>query len=182
MDVRQYADLFLSESRDHLTAFNHLLLEWEQEPAATEPVGGPPQGWFLNRVLAVQAPLAPRPLLVLNGELDPNTPLTGARLAFAAAETAGLSQQFVHQRGLAVVNVCNDGDVAYLRGIAAGGTAHGAALSLNSRAASNPRCFPPARPGPRTAPARDGADCDLVERFRRQFKRGGARISWKPLS
>ena len=33
MDVRQYADLFLSESRDHLTAYNHLVLEWEKDPA-----------------------------------------------------------------------------------------------------------------------------------------------------
>ncbi len=40
MDVRQYADLFLSESRDHLTAYNHLLLEWEKNPAAREAVGG----------------------------------------------------------------------------------------------------------------------------------------------
>jgi len=40
MDVRQYADLFLSESRDHLTAYNHLLLEWEKDPAARESVGG----------------------------------------------------------------------------------------------------------------------------------------------
>jgi len=40
MDVRQYADLFLSESRDHLTAYNHLLLEWEKDPAARETVGG----------------------------------------------------------------------------------------------------------------------------------------------
>ena len=40
MDVRQYADLFLSESRDHLTAFNHLLLEWERDPTAQDPVGG----------------------------------------------------------------------------------------------------------------------------------------------
>jgi two-component system chemotaxis sensor kinase CheA len=40
MDVRQYADLFLTESREHLTAFNHLLLEWEKDPAAAEPVGG----------------------------------------------------------------------------------------------------------------------------------------------
>ena len=31
---------------------------------------------------------APRPLLVLNGELDPNNPLPGAKLAFAAAEQA----------------------------------------------------------------------------------------------
>src|SRR3972149_5913708 len=40
MDVRQYAELFLSESRDHLTAFNPLLREWERDPAATDPVGG----------------------------------------------------------------------------------------------------------------------------------------------
>ncbi len=40
MDVRQYADLFLSESRDHLTQYNHLLLEWEKDPAAREAVGG----------------------------------------------------------------------------------------------------------------------------------------------
>jgi two-component system chemotaxis sensor kinase CheA len=40
MDVRQYADLFLTESREHITAFNQLLLEWERDPAATGPVGG----------------------------------------------------------------------------------------------------------------------------------------------
>ena len=40
MDVRRYADLFLSESREHLTAFNHLLLEWERDATAREPVDG----------------------------------------------------------------------------------------------------------------------------------------------
>jgi two-component system chemotaxis sensor kinase CheA len=40
MDVRRYADLFLAESREHLTAFNHLLLEWERDPAARAPVEG----------------------------------------------------------------------------------------------------------------------------------------------
>jgi two-component system chemotaxis sensor kinase CheA len=40
MDVRRYADLFLSESREHLTAFNQLLLQWERDPAAREPVDG----------------------------------------------------------------------------------------------------------------------------------------------
>jgi two-component system, chemotaxis family, sensor kinase CheA len=40
MDVRRYADLFLSESREHLTAFNHLLLEWERDTASREPVDG----------------------------------------------------------------------------------------------------------------------------------------------
>jgi len=40
MDVRQYADLFLTESREHLTAFNQLLLEWERDPASSSAVGG----------------------------------------------------------------------------------------------------------------------------------------------
>ena len=40
MDLSQYAELFLAESREHLSACNQLLLEWERRPAALEPVGG----------------------------------------------------------------------------------------------------------------------------------------------
>jgi two-component system, chemotaxis family, sensor kinase CheA len=40
MDLSQYAELFLAESREHLSACNQLLLEWERNPAAPEPVGG----------------------------------------------------------------------------------------------------------------------------------------------
>jgi two-component system chemotaxis sensor kinase CheA len=40
MDVRQYAELFLSESRDHLTTYNHLVLEWEKDRDAREGVSG----------------------------------------------------------------------------------------------------------------------------------------------
>ena len=40
MDLSKYAALFLAESREHLSACNRLLLEWERDPAATEPVGG----------------------------------------------------------------------------------------------------------------------------------------------
>ncbi|HVO36276.1 MAG TPA: chemotaxis protein CheA [Gemmatimonadales bacterium] len=40
MDVGRYADLFVSESREHLTAFNHLLLAWERDPQSAEPVDG----------------------------------------------------------------------------------------------------------------------------------------------
>jgi two-component system chemotaxis sensor kinase CheA len=40
MDLSQYAELFLAESREHLSACNRLLLEWERRPAAPEPVGG----------------------------------------------------------------------------------------------------------------------------------------------
>ena len=40
MDLSQYAELFLAESREHLSACNQLLLEWERTPASTAPVGG----------------------------------------------------------------------------------------------------------------------------------------------
>jgi two-component system chemotaxis sensor kinase CheA len=40
MDVSKYAALFLAESREHLNACNQLLLQWEREPGAGEPVGG----------------------------------------------------------------------------------------------------------------------------------------------
>ena len=40
MDLSQYAELFLAESREHLSACNQLLLEWERAPANPGPVGG----------------------------------------------------------------------------------------------------------------------------------------------
>jgi two-component system chemotaxis sensor kinase CheA len=40
MDISKYAALFIAESREHLSACNQLLLEWEREPDAAEPVGG----------------------------------------------------------------------------------------------------------------------------------------------
>jgi two-component system chemotaxis sensor kinase CheA len=39
MDLSKYAVLFLAESREHLSACNGSLLEWERDPAAAEPVG-----------------------------------------------------------------------------------------------------------------------------------------------
>ena len=38
MDLSRYADLFLTESREHLSAINHLLLELERDPTAAEPL------------------------------------------------------------------------------------------------------------------------------------------------
>src|SRR5688500_4901681 len=38
MDASKYAALFLAESREHLSSCNQFLLEWERDPAATEPV------------------------------------------------------------------------------------------------------------------------------------------------
>ncbi|MGH7529653.1 MAG: chemotaxis protein CheA [Gemmatimonadales bacterium] len=40
MDLSQYAELFLAESREHVSACNQLLLEWERRPESPEPVGG----------------------------------------------------------------------------------------------------------------------------------------------
>src|SRR5256712_663148 len=40
MDLSQYAELFLAESREHLTACNQLLLEWEKHPSGLARVGG----------------------------------------------------------------------------------------------------------------------------------------------
>jgi two-component system chemotaxis sensor kinase CheA len=40
MDLSQYAELFLAESREHLSACNQLLLEWERNPASPDPVAG----------------------------------------------------------------------------------------------------------------------------------------------
>src|SRR5437773_1931255 len=40
MDLSQYAELFLAESREHLSACNQLLLDWERAPANPAPVGG----------------------------------------------------------------------------------------------------------------------------------------------
>ena len=39
MDTARYAELFLTESQDNLSAINHALLELERSPAAREPVG-----------------------------------------------------------------------------------------------------------------------------------------------
>ena len=39
MDVSRYADLFLTESREHLSAINHSLLELERTSGSTEAVG-----------------------------------------------------------------------------------------------------------------------------------------------
>src|SRR2546428_466348 len=40
MALPQYAELFLAESREHLSACSQLLLAWERKPASLEPVGG----------------------------------------------------------------------------------------------------------------------------------------------
>ncbi|HUK21093.1 MAG TPA: chemotaxis protein CheA [Gemmatimonadales bacterium] len=40
MDLSQYADLFLAESREHVSACNELLLALERDPSARDPVSG----------------------------------------------------------------------------------------------------------------------------------------------
>ena len=38
MDPAKYAEIFLEESREHLSLVNQQLLDWERDPNATEPV------------------------------------------------------------------------------------------------------------------------------------------------
>src|SRR5688500_19839398 len=40
MELSQYAELFLSESREHVSAINHLLLTLESDPRSREAVEG----------------------------------------------------------------------------------------------------------------------------------------------
>src|SRR5437867_4641551 len=40
MDLSQYAELFLAESREHLSAGDCVVLAWERSPASVAPVGG----------------------------------------------------------------------------------------------------------------------------------------------
>ena len=40
MDVSKYAAIFLAESREHLSSCNHLLLNWERDPSASDAVDG----------------------------------------------------------------------------------------------------------------------------------------------
>ncbi len=40
MDTSRYADLFLTESQEHLSAINHALLDLERAPESAEPVNG----------------------------------------------------------------------------------------------------------------------------------------------
>src|SRR5688572_16293383 len=40
MDLSKYVALFLAESREHLSACDRLLLEWERDPTSTRQVGG----------------------------------------------------------------------------------------------------------------------------------------------
>jgi two-component system, chemotaxis family, sensor kinase CheA len=40
VDLSKYAGLFLTESREHLSGCNQLLLKWEREPGDLDPVGG----------------------------------------------------------------------------------------------------------------------------------------------
>jgi len=40
VELSQYAELFLAESKEHLQACNQLLLAWERDPSSGEPVAG----------------------------------------------------------------------------------------------------------------------------------------------
>src|SRR5256885_904092 len=55
MDLSQYAELFLAESREHLSACNQLLLDWERAPA--NPAPAPGGGRLVQVTLRAEAPI-----------------------------------------------------------------------------------------------------------------------------
>ena len=118
MDVSRYADLFLSESREHLTAFNHLLLEWERDPAAPGSVDGlfraahSLKGMAATMGYAAVADLAHRTENLLDVVRRGGAPVTAGQLdlLFRAADA------LEHAVGQAVVG---RDDAAPLAGLAA---------------------------------------------------------------
>src|SRR3989442_1557004 len=89
MDLSQYAELFLAESREHLSACNQLLLEWEKSPANLAPVG---VGRLVQVTLRAEAPLkGGRALLVIKKAqaVGPVHAVTPPESAFEADEFDG---------------------------------------------------------------------------------------------
>ena len=147
MDVRRYADLFLSESREHLTAFNHLLLEWERDPAAREPVDGvfraahSLKGMAATMGYAAVADLAHRTESLLDVVRRGKAPVTPAQLdlLFRAADAL--------ERAVAAAVAGRD-DAAPLAGLAADLDAEVARAAPAGAPAPRPSQPAAAGPGP----------------------------------
>ena len=77
MDVSRYADLFLTESKEHLSAMNALLLTLEREPSAAEPVAG---------IFRAVSHRRAHPLHRVHGAEEPRHRRGGRRLALEREE------------------------------------------------------------------------------------------------
>jgi two-component system chemotaxis sensor kinase CheA len=75
MDLARYAELFLTETREHLSAINHLLLELERAPTAPEPLSAIFRG--VHTVKGMSATMGYEAVAALTHELE--TALDGVR-------------------------------------------------------------------------------------------------------
>ncbi|MGI9077899.1 MAG: chemotaxis protein CheW [Gemmatimonadaceae bacterium] len=90
MDLSRYAELFLTESREHLSAINHLLLELERTPAATEPLDAIFRA--VHTIKGMSATMGYAPVAELTHELE--SLLDGVRRGEARMTTILLDVSF----------------------------------------------------------------------------------------
>src|SRR3989454_7822180 len=84
MDLSQYAELFLAESREHLSACNQLLLAWERKPASLDRAAARAGGKAGRAAAAREPPPPPIEALAAPGRLvqvvlRAEAPLKGGR-------------------------------------------------------------------------------------------------------
>ncbi|MDB4880089.1 MAG: cheA, partial [Gemmatimonadetes bacterium] len=68
MDSAQYAELFLTESREHVSAINHSLLELERGEGGAEPVGAIFRS--VHTIKGMSATMGYGPVAALSHELE----------------------------------------------------------------------------------------------------------------
>ncbi len=150
MDLSQYAELFLAESREHLSACNQLLLELEKNPAARDPVSGiframhTIKGMAATMGYARVADLAHRAESLLDLLRGGSSPVTDEHLQLLFRTVDGLEQAVA----LSVTGHEREVDVAALGAELerAGGPRVGAGGRAPSARAARPVEPPPAEP------------------------------------
>jgi two-component system, chemotaxis family, sensor kinase CheA len=160
MDLSQYAELFLAESREHLSACNQLLLEWERNPAAREPMSGLFRAVHTVKGMAATmgygrvADLAHRAESLLDALRRGSTPVTDAILQLLF-RTVDLLERSVE---LSVVGRESELDVA-----AVAAELEKASARIAPRAARAAAPAPAATPLPAVAPAAAAGEGRLVQ-------------------
>ncbi len=143
MDLSRYAELFLTESREHLSAINHLLLELERTPGASEPLDAIFRA--VHSIKGMSATMGYAPVAQLTHELESlldrvrrgesriTTPLLDVSFATADALESAID--------LAVAGRIEEIEVsqllARLRGLAQAAPARAKAIGKKSRVAQD---------------------------------------------
>ncbi|HEX8394713.1 MAG TPA: chemotaxis protein CheA [Longimicrobium sp.] len=108
MELSQYAELFLSESREHVSAINHLLLALEADPRAREPVEGLFRG--VHTIKGMSATMGYRAVADLAHEME--NLLDRVRLGRAVPDSAMVDVLFAACDALerSIEHAVEDGD------------------------------------------------------------------------